>query len=74
MKAIVISAGKIDQDFNQTVNFKIVHGDNDEVLLTHSIKAHVDAIRAEIETFTREWGIKYLQSQAVQDGDTIEVE
>lgn len=71
MKAIVTSASQLDKDFNQEVKFNIVHGEGDPVLLTHTIKAHVDNVRNDVQQFTQEWGAKYLESIRVQEGEVI---
>lgn len=72
MKAIVISASKLDKDLKQKVTFNIVHGDDDQVLLSHTIEEHVDQVRSKVTQFTQEWGTKYLEATTIQEGEVLE--
>lgn len=73
MKAVIIQAGEVEMNGQQSATFNILSDDDVVLVSSQSVTADVEEIEDKVKTLITEFKAKYLSSKRLKEGDEIEV-
>jgi hypothetical protein len=73
MKAVIIQAGEVEMNGQQSATFNILSDDDVVLVSSQSVTADVEEIEDKVKALVTEFKAKYLSSKRLKEGDEIEV-
>ena len=73
MKAVIIQAGEVEMNGQQSATFNILDDEGVTLVASQSVTADVEEIKEKVEALLIEFRNRYLSSKKLKEGDEIVV-